>query len=276
MTDPYRVVIPSYQRPNRLVNQTMVTLYDKGVDLKLVDIFLHDNDPFLEEYDAVQAQTGANLIITPARGIGEQRQAIVNHYPEGTRLVGMDDDIEEVICTTGPRWADVLPVADLHTRFEYMFDLCELEDLYVWGTAPVNNPFFMKPWGTYPSQGLKLCMFTLFGWVNRPGHPAHTQTVQYKDEQEFSLRAWWYDGAVLRADDMAVKTVFYADGGCTAAGRNWQQVEDSTVSLMQQWPDLITRNTKKGSEWPEVKLARRKRTEGHSVDTLPPGGEPLI
>jgi hypothetical protein len=276
MTDPYRVVIPSYQRPERVVGQTLRTLAAKGVPDELITVFLHDNDPHLKEYTRRLHDEQIDYYVTTARGIGEQRQAIVNRYPEGTKLVGMDDDIEEVICTTGPRWANVLPVADLHAKFVEMFNWCELEDLYVWGTAPVNNPFFMKEWGTPPSVGLKLCMFTMFGWINRPGHPVHTQTVQYKDEQEFSLRAWWYDGAVLRADDMAVKTVFYADGGCTAAGRNYQQVEDSVVSLMQQWPELITRNTKKGSEWPEVKLARRQRTNGHPVDSLPPGGEPVI
>jgi hypothetical protein len=276
VTDPYRVVIPSFQRPERLFEQTLTTLKNKGVPLDLVDVFLHDNDPRLDDYLNSFLYVDATPVVTPARGIGQQRQAIVDHYPEGTRLVGMDDDIEEVIATTGPRWANVFNVPDLHSRFVEMFNWCDLEGLYVWGTAPVNNPFFMKEWGTPPSVGLKLCMFTLFGWVNRPGHPVHTQTVQYKDEQEFSLRAWWYDGAVLRADDMAVKTVFYADGGCTAAGRNWQQVEDSVVSLMQQWPDLVTRNTKKGSEWPEIKLARRQRTNGHPVDSLPPGGEPLF
>lgn len=276
MTDPYRVVIPSFQRPERLFAQTLTTLKDKGVPLELVDVFLHDNDPRLDDYLNSFLYVDATPVVTPARGIGQQRQAIVDHYAEGTRLVGMDDDIEDVIATTGPRWANVFSVPDLHTRFVEMFNWCDLEGLHVWGTAPVNNPFFMKEWGTPPSVGLKLCMFTLFGWINRPGHPVHTQTVQYKDEQEFSLRAWWYDGAVLRADDMAVKTVFYADGGCTAAGRNWQQVEDSVVSLIQQWPDLVSRNTKKGSEWPEIKLARRQRTNGHSVDSLPPGGEPLF
>ena len=276
MTDPYRVTIPSYQRPERLRAQTLRTLTGKCVPMELVDVYVHDNDPHLGSYRDLAAEQGFTLHVTPARGINEQRAYIVDSYPEGARLVGMDDDIEEVIATTGPRWANVFPVEDLHTRFENMFDLCELEGLYVWGTAPVNNPFFMKPWGTPPSQGLKLAMFTLFGWVNRPGHPVHIQTVQYKDEQEFSLRAWWYDGAILRADDMAVKTVFYADGGCTAAGRTHRQVEDSVVSLMQQWPGLVSRNTKKGSEWPEVKLARRKRTDGNPVHALPPGGAPLI
>lgn len=276
MSDPYRVVIPSYQRPERLVTQTLNTLHRMKVPGALVDVFLHDNDPHLEVYLRALKGTSITPVVTSARGIGEQRQAIVDRYPAGTRLVGMDDDIEDVIATTGPRWANVFSVPDLHERFQHMFDLCELEDLYVWGTAPVDNPFFMKPWGTYPSHGLKLAMFTMFGWVNRPGHPVHTQTVQYKDEQEFSLRAWWYDGGVLRADDMAVKTVFYADGGCTAAGRNWRQVEDSVISLLHQWPGLISRHTKKGSDWPEVKLARRKRHDGNPVHVLPPGGEPVF
>lgn len=271
MTDPYRVVIPSYQRPNELFAKTLPTLANKGVPLGLVDVFLHEHDPYLDDYLNRLLYTEATPMITQARGIGEQRQVIVDSYPAGTQLVGMDDDIEEVIATTGPRWANVFNVDNLHDRFLLMFGRLFLEDLHVWGTAPVNNPFFMKEWGSPPSQGLKLCMFTLFGWVNRPGHPVHTQTVQYKDEQEFSLRAWWYDGGVLRADDMAVKTKFYGDGGCTAAGRSWQQVESSVVSLMQQWPGLITRNTKAGSDWPEVKLARRKRIEGHPTSVPPPG-----
>lgn len=278
MTDPYVVVIPSYQRPERLFHQSLSTLASKNVDLSRVYVFLHDNDPHLAAYEETLQVMGANAVVTTARGIGEQRKAITEFFPVGQRVVCMDDDIEGVMSTTGPRWANAFQVEDLHHLFTTMFQETASRGRKVWGLAPVDNPFFLKAYegGEYQfSEALKLVMFTLFGFINRPGHPVHLSTVQYKDEQEFSLRAWWYDGAVVRNESVAVKTVFYADGGCQAAGRNWQQVEDSVVSLMDQWPDLITRNTKK-SEWPEVRLARRKATDGHPEDTLPPGVSDLF
>jgi hypothetical protein len=175
---------------------------EKGVDLDKVHVFLHDNDPHLEKYLDRLDVLGSAAVVTPARGIGQQRQAIVDHFPAGTNIVCMDDDIQGVMSTTGPRWANVYQVEDLDAVFRSMFEVTAREGLYVWGLAPVDNPFFLKPGQC--STGLKLVMFTMFGFVNRPGHPVHLSTVQYKDEQEFSLRAWWYDGGVVRNDGIAV------------------------------------------------------------------------
>lgn len=269
----YVVAIPSYQRPQPLAEQTLTTLMSKGVDLDQVHVFLHDNDPYLEQYLLMADVLGFHAVVTQARGIGEQRTAITQHFAPGTHVVGMDDDIQGVMSATGPRWANAFQVPDLDLLFTSMFEEVEREGLYVWGLAPVDNPFFLKPGQV--STGLKLVMFTLFGFINRPGHPVHTGTVRYKDEQEFSLRAWWYDGGAARNDGVAVKTTFYTDGGCQAAGRNVDQVEESVQSLLVQWPGLIHRAPKRKSDWPEVRLARRKRTEGHPVDSLPPGAHLL-
>lgn len=269
MTLDYQVVIPSYQRPLELRTQSLATLRDKQVPMDRVHVFLHDNDPHLDEYLLHLDLLGVHAVVTPARGIGEQRAAITEHFAPGTRIVCMDDDIQGVMSTTGPRWANAFQVPDLDRLFSDMFQALQDERLQVWGLAPVDNPFFLKPGRL--STGLKLVMFTMFGFINRPGHPVHQGTVRYKDEQEFSLRAWWYDGGVVRNDGVAVKTTFYAPGGCQAAGRSWDEVEESVQSLLVQWPGLIKRAPKRKSDWPEVALARRARTGGNHVDVLPPG-----
>lgn len=265
----YVVAIPSYQRPDRLFEHSIATLASKRVPLDRVYVFLHEHDPFLETYLLKLELLGVNAVVTDARGIGAQRQAITEYFPVGAQVVGMDDDIQGVMSATGPRWVHAYQVPDLHELFQEMFFETELQGLKVWGLAPVDNPFFLKPGRI--STGLKLVMFTLFGFINRPGHPVHESTVRYKDEQEFSLRAWWYDGGVARNDGVAVKTVFYADGGCQAEGRNFDQVEESVESLLRQWPGLIARAPKRKSEWPEVSLARRKAHAGNPVESLPPG-----
>lgn len=270
----YVVAVPSYQRPGQLFQHTLATLREKQVPEDQVHVFLHDNDPYLAQYQGQLELLGVHTVVTAARGIGEQRAAIQGHFPAGQQIVSMDDDIRGVMSTTGPRWANAYQVDNLDQVFKDMFAFLALEDLYVWGLAPVDNPFFLKPGQI--STGLKLVMFTLYGFINRPGHPVHQGTVRYKDEQEFSLRAWWYDGGAARNDGIAVKTDFYTDGGCQAAGRNYDQVEESVVSLLQQWPGLIRRAEKRKSAWPEVALARRKRTTGHPVETPPPGLADLL
>jgi len=121
------------------------------------------------------------------------------------------------------------------------------------------------------STGLKLVMFNLYGFVNRPGHPVHAQTVKYKDEQELTLRAWWYDGGVVRSDDTAPVGEFYTPGGCQADGRHYEEVRASAEALIAQWPGYVRWNTKKKSDWPEVDLVRKPRGAGHPVDIPPPG-----
>lgn len=269
----YQVAIPSYQRPLELRAQSLATLRNKQVPMDRVHVFLHDNDPHLDEYLLHLDLLGVNVVVTPARGIGEQRTAITEHFAPGTQIVCMDDDIQGVMSATGPRWADAFQVPDLDQLFSAMFEALEEEGLQVWGLAPVDNPFFLKPGRL--STGLKLVMFTMFGFINRPGHPVHQGTVRYKDEQEFSLRAWWYDGGVVRNDGVAVKTTFYAPGGCQAAGRSWDEVEESVQSLLVQWPGLIKRAPKRKSEWPEVALARRQRFAGNHEDVPPPGAAAL-
>lgn len=270
----YVVAIPSYQRPNELFAQSIATLSAKRVPMDQVYVFLHDHDPHLDAYLDKLDMLGVHAVVTPARGIGEQRTAITEHFAPGTHVVGMDDDIQGVMSTTGPRWANAFQVPDLHALFTEMFAHIKEEGLSVWGLAPVDNPFFLKPGRI--SLGLKLVMFTMFGFINRPGHPVHQGTVRYKDEQEFSLRAWWYDGAVARNDGVAVKTTFYSDGGCQAAGRNFDQVDESVESLLVQWPGLINRAPKRKSPWPEVALARRQRHPGNPDHALPPGLTDLI
>lgn len=267
----YNVVIPSYQRPEGLVRKTLSTLLGGGVPRDAITVYLHSHDPFIETYVDLLGGMGINARITNHRGIGPQRQQILRDFPAGERIVSMDDDIKRVMRAVAPSGKDALVrVADLDAWFRQMFADTEREGLHVWGAAPVPNAFYMRHDRPY-STGLKLVMFNLYGFVNRPGHPVHEQTVKYKDEQELTLRAWWYDGGVLRSDDTAPVGEFYTPGGCQADGRHYEEVRVAAAALIAQWPDHLRWNTKKKSDWPEVDLVRQPRTAGHALDVPPPG-----
>lgn len=264
----YQVAIPSYKRPDGLMSKTIPLLMAGGVDPLRITVFLHDNDPDRAAYERVLRGTGITVTATTRRGITDQRTGIIDAYPAGTPLVCMDDDVTGVVEAVTKK--KLGPVADLDGLFRSMFLDTAARDLWVWGLAPVANAFYLTPGRR--AEGLKFLIFTLYGCFTRPGHPVHTFTVPYKDEHELSLRAWWWDGAVLRHDGMAAKANFYtAPGGCQGQ-RTVALVVESVASLRAQWPGLVRMNTrKKDTGFPEITLAPQRRHGGHPPHVPPPG-----
>lgn len=266
MSTDYVVAVPSYQRAEKLQRKTLRILAERHVPMDRVHVFVHNNDPQLLEYMEVAEAAGAELAVTRARGIREQRRAVRHHFREDTNIVSMDDDIDRVMLPVSNRWSGERQLEDLDDLFQDMFARTRAEGLYVWGVSPVYNPFFLKP-GEY-AAGLNLVMFTMYGFINRHESPVHDQSAYYKDEQELSLRAWWYDGGTLRNKGVAVQAEYYSPGGCQAEGRQVADVEASVQTLLEEWPGLITRAEKRSesSGWPEVKLARRARKDPRPAD----------
>jgi hypothetical protein len=264
----YQVAVPSFRRADSLSARALPWLLGSGVRPSRITVFTHDHDEQLDAYRALTTSAGVELVTTDRRGITAQREAIIGAYPPGTPLVCVDDDvtgIEEALDKKRLR-----PVADVDALFTTMFTECFARDLWVWGLAPVVNAFYLTPGRL--SEGLKFLIFTVFGCFTRPGHPVHRFTVPYKDEHELSLRAWWWDGAVLRHDGMAARANFYTlPGGCQGQ-RTPAAVAESVASLRQQWPGLIRLNTRKrDTGYTEITLAAKPRHGGHPATVGPPG-----
>lgn len=262
-----QVAVPSYRRATMLSERTLRFLLHGGVNPKQVTVFVHDHDDQLPDYRRIARATGVNMEVTPVHGINAQRAAIRNHYPDGTRLVQVDDDVTALLRT--PDRKALVPVLDVAGFFDRAFYITRERGLWSWGLSAVPNAYFMTP--GHVSEDLKFVIFSLFGTVIRHGHPVFTNTVPTKDDYEFSLRTWWYDGGIVRFNDHVARADIYrAPGGCQDT-RTVEQAEASVASLMQQWPELVRRNTRRRSDFPEILLARRSRHGGHAVDTPPPG-----
>lgn len=264
----YQVAVPSYRRPKMLAERTLPFLMDGHVDPERVTVFVHNHDESLPAYREVAARFGVHLHATDERGINAQRAAIRRTYRPGTPLVQLDDDVRSLHEAVSEKRLEQIVRVDAF--FETMFEVTRTAGLFSWGLTPVLNPFFMKP-GRY-SDGLKFVIFSLFGNYVRPSdHPTYINTVPTKDDYEFSLRSWWYDGGILRNEHVAAKADIYkAPGGCQDT-RTVQMAADSVDSLIRQWPGLVRINTRRKSEFVEILLNRRPRQDPKPIGEPVPG-----
>lgn len=261
----YQVAIPSYQRPTVLMTKTLPALTRHGVAPERITVFLHAHDPDLEDYRAY-LPCDIDVKVTDAHGITEQRARILGAYPAGTPLVQVDDDLSGLVKAVDAK--RTVPVTDIDAVFRSMFFETAARDLWVWGLSPTTNAFYMTPGRI--TTGLRFCIGTVLGTYTRPDHPVHAGHVATKEDYDLCLRAWWWDGGVVRADGIAPDADHYTPGGCTDL-RTVAVEEASVVDLCSMWPGLVRRNDKRKGPYPEIKLAPKARAAGHPPSTPPPG-----
>lgn len=262
----YRVAVPSWNRADLLATTTLALLRERGVSPDRVTVFLDADDPRLQGYESLAQDLGVAVQVSSVKGINAQRRVISEHYPIGTPVVCLDDDVSDVVRAVDPK--TLAPVADLDAFFREAFTDTAARDLFVWGVSAVTNAFFMQ---SKPSVNLKFLIATLWGFYSRPGHPVHDTRVEVKEDYEQSLRAWFYDGGVYRLNDVSAKADHYkAPGGC----QDYRDPEASRLAaaqLMEDWPGLVRLNAKRKSGHAEILLARRPRHDGHPAHMPPPG-----
>ena len=138
----YRIAIPSYKRPSILVNRTLKFLDDHGIDRLEIDIFLANEAEFIE-YERVMPR-GYNYVIIGKPGIGRARQFMSEFYPNGQKIVYLDDDvknIKELRIIDGKKCT--YPIFDFKMMLKFMFERLDNEGLALCGVAAVNNPFYL-------------------------------------------------------------------------------------------------------------------------------------
>jgi hypothetical protein len=259
----YEIAIPSSRRADRLATTTLAVLAAGGVELERVTVFVDAADPTRDAYDGL----GVRVVALPSRGIGPARHAISQHYPPGTPVVCTEDDVTGIVASDGEK---LRPVTELDGFFRGGFGVCSGVDLWAWGVNPVPNAFYMRK--DRPTYGLRYLLGTLHGFYARPDHPVHAPPrVPVKEDYELSLRAWWWDGGVVRFPRHAVQADHYqAAGGCVAT-RTPADSERAAATLERDWPGLVRRNPRRASGHAEIVLTSKPRTGGHSPHALPPG-----
>lgn len=197
-------------------------------------------------------------------GLNHMRNYISNFFNQGTPILNMDDDINDVLelhidesvldIQKSSRYKlNSLLNEDAIGFFSNAFSLCKSHNASLWGIYPVRNGFFMKdlPRVTYD---LRFCVGSFWGCFNNP-----SIQIEIEEKEDFFRTLAFYekDKTVIRFNHVCVATNYYHNPGGMQANKK-DRVEESKKScqyLIQKWPSLCRIYKGKKNGMCEVRLS---------------------
>jgi len=196
----YKICIPSYGRAEILKNETINTLSKHNIDIKLIHIFVVE-----EEYEIYKSTLPNYNIIIGLKGLVNQRDFIHNYFDEGQRLVMLDDDITEIDTS-------LTPFAKLNDFIKSAFFDCEDEKAFIWSVYAIYNPFYRLT-QKYMTTDLRYCIGAFYGIINRKlESDLSIKSVINGDEKEDIVRTLLHfikDGKILKYNRVGFRTIYY-------------------------------------------------------------------
>lgn len=263
----YVVAIPSYNRPNEIVQKTLKTLKAGGVNKNIIYIFVA-NDNEYKKYEEIVPKELYGKIIVGKLGIANQRIFIKHYFKENQHVVSIDDDVEALFKMTnsagtpGSAPAKLIKITNVDKFFKDAFDRLKREKLFIWGIYPVNNAFFMQ---NKVTTGLKFIIGALYGFIVRKTSDLEPSiNAEGKEDYEQSILYYKKDGGVLRYNNVTIKTKFLAKGGLGAD--RFAMNKKAAEYLKKTYPELVTIFHRKNG-MTEIRLANLKQGEQIGMKT---------
>ena len=277
-TSDYIIVIPSYNRPDIIQVKTLALLNRHNIKSNLINIFVANQ----EQYDLYKAQIPAflyNKLIIGVIGLRDQRNFIMDYYPEGTYIVQMDDDLDKIVelvvksrsksrsksrRTRRTRSKsrklssikELKPITNLDEFINNAFKMCKDKNIFLWGVYPLANSRFMTPTIT---TNLRFIVGPFWGIINRH-MPNLKLTINEKENAERTLQHWVIDNAVLRFNNIGIETKYYKNkGGMQSEGKNRkEEALKSAYYLNKKYPNFTKIYLGKKSGVPEIRMIHSK------------------
>ena len=263
------VAIPSYNRAKEIVKKSLNCLKEGGVPASRIYVFVVKEQ--LEEYRSIVPKELYNKMIVGVKGLVNQRQFINDYFNKGQDIVCMDDDIRDIKKlktynakdTTANR---IESVDDIGAFFSMAFKVMKENGANIWGIVGYANAMYMKDTVT---TDLKYIIGALYGIHNTKDPQLR---LKYGDNQEDKERTALYfdrDGTVVRFNNYAPVTTYYAPGGMESPDRE-KDTKKYTELLVEKYPQYFKQVYKKSRGIYDLKFLKgpttKAKTGGASVE----------
>jgi len=241
-----KFVIPSYQRVELLKEKTLAFLKEQGVYPKDIYVFVRDDDPQIDLYNALE---GINLItLVGIKGIGNTHNAITTYFAKDEWITELDDDIHHVIDNQRNK------ITDFETRIQKMVDIMEHEGISYGGFYQVNNPMFMSGNQEYTTD-LRYMLGLMR--IRKIDYDIMLET-NYAEDFENCILHYIKDGAILKNNWIAGSTKNYNAGGCDGDGRNFETEKVDKEFLANKYPNHCKIFQRKNGRW-DLRLTKNPK-----------------
>lgn len=247
----YAIGIPTYRRTGTIQKATLAFLKRHSVPRESITLFVADEEEAEQYRENVQRELYGEIVVG-VPGIGPQRNFMQTWYPEGTRLLSIDDDIYDVVERVDAK--HTRPIPSLTSLLDLGFAAAEKARTGLWGVYPVHNPYFMKPKVT---TDLRYIIGYFMGIV--VSHDAAlTRTVEDKEDFEASILYYIKYGSVVRLNWITAKTNCYKEPGGMQETRTEQRVEAHARVLLEKYPLFCEYNPRRKTHF-EIRLRDKSR-----------------
>jgi len=257
----YEIAIPSYKRPETIKKKTLKVLESYNIDPNRITVFVANE----EEYDAYSkslATTPIKRIVIGVPTIGAQRNFIEKFYPEGTRLMMFDDDIEEVQKKISEQKLGRVDNLEEEVILKG-FSECEKVGAKTFGIYAASNAYFMKD-----RIYTELCYIiaSMFGVIVEHSDDL-ARVTNHGEDYEYSIRQYIKNGAVVRLDNYTVKSNYYKEDGGLQTIRTKEYVHESIKKIAEMYPDFCTMYIRETTGMAELRL-KDTRYDGATLEDL--------
>lgn len=243
-----KIVIPTYKREGRV-------LPIKGLGLPEDRFVLVVNDSgekrrYQEHYPNVE------ILVSNTKGLTVCRNWILDHFPKGTKMVQVDDDVEGLWEVRGPGKDGLVQMTgeEVDVFIEKGFHVADVNKTKLWGVYPVFNHYFM-------SRTIAPHQFIVGMWMGiTVGVERFNPKLKTKVDYEFTIQHILRYKKVARFNYVCVKGRYKTNaGGLQKSAREDDPAEWEVQYLIDKYPNFVVRNTKR--EGSEILLKFRKEKQ---------------
>jgi len=263
----YQIAIPSYKRYSILQDKTLNTLKRLNINHKKITIFVANKSEY-QKYNKLLSKNLYNQIIIGKKGLKNQRNFISTYYPEGTHLVQLDDDIDNIVELTNPKgilnttskeyrkFHNLQSITNLNKFIKEAFKICKNNGIYLWGIYPIANAYFMN---FKRDIGLTFIVGPFWGCIVRHSNKLKL-TIDEKENVQRTLQYFTMDQKVLRFNNISIVTKYYkTPGGMQSEKKNRKsEALKSAKYLHKKYPNITKIKLTKKSGVPEIIFTKKR------------------
>jgi hypothetical protein len=229
--------IPSYKRGHEQL--TLKYLNKLGYHPRQIIISTQTE----EDYAEYQRKYGKDCTVIYGQGncVGDNRNNILQFLEKGVNIVMLDDDIKSLQKLTNGKLKDIDTKEELDNFIENAFDYCKVNRARIWGVYPVNNAYFMKA----SIDKKNILIGCVLGLKNEFLFDSKFRT---KEDYELCCREITNGYNCIRFNNVTANAKHKTNAGGCKDDWKFEINKKCADMLIQKYPKLIKRNTKKPEE----------------------------